>query len=99
LRASVFLVDKSTAASRGDFACSWDADWHPPELYRALRAWAQRDVVDQFAMSPGFSAMMKQMLQGLTTYTRKKVAALVDHTVIYNRDGTTTRFSATAASV
>ena len=37
--------------------------------------------------------------QSGTTYTRKKIAALVDHTVIYLADSRVVRFSATSRSL
>lgn len=95
----VSLVDKVTATSRSDFNASWDADGHPPELYRALRAWAQNDAAERFSTSRDLAMRVKTILQIGTTYTRKKIAALVDQTVIHHIDGRDIRFSATVKSL
>jgi transcriptional regulator with XRE-family HTH domain len=96
---SASLVDKATATSRSDFSASWDADGHPPEIYRALRAWAQNDAVERFSTSRDLAIRVKTILQAGTTYTRKKIAALVDDTIVHHIDGRVIRFSATKGSL
>jgi transcriptional regulator with XRE-family HTH domain len=93
------LVDAGTAAGDTSFSPEWDADGHPPELYRALRAWAQKDFATRAGTSFALAMRVLNFRQSGTTYTRKKIAALVDHTVIYLTDSRVVRFSATARSL
>ncbi|WP_156254676.1 helix-turn-helix transcriptional regulator [Sandarakinorhabdus oryzae] len=90
------LVDSGTAAGDTSFSPEWDADGHTPELYRALRAWAQKDFAAQAGTSFALAMRVLNLRQSGTTYTRKKIAALVDHTVIYLTDSRVIRFSATS---
>lgn len=96
---SASLVDHSTATGVIGFSPGWDANGHPPELYRALRAWAQNDAVERFSTSRDLAMRVKTILQTGTTYTRKKIAALVDHTIVHHIDGRDIRLSATAGSL
>ena len=93
------LVDAGTAASDASFSPEWDADGHPPELYRALRAWAQKDFATRSGTSFAIAMRVLNFRQSGTTYTRKKIAALVDHTVIHLTDSRVVRITATSRSL
>lgn len=96
---SASLVDKATVTGEVGINSSWDADGHPPELYRALRAWAQKDIMQRFGTSHDLATRVQNILRGRTTCTRQKVIALVDHTIVHHIDGRIVRFSATASSL
>jgi transcriptional regulator with XRE-family HTH domain len=93
------LIDTGTAAGDPSFSPGWDADGHPPELYRALRAWAQKDFAARAGTSFALAMRVLNFRQSGTTYTRKKIAALVDQTVINLTDSRVVRFSATSRSL
>jgi transcriptional regulator with XRE-family HTH domain len=71
------LIDTGTAAGDPSFRPEWDADGHPPEFYRALRAWAQKDFAARAGTSFALAMRVLNFRQSGTTYTRKKIAALV----------------------
>jgi transcriptional regulator with XRE-family HTH domain len=93
------LIDTGTAAGDPSFSPGWDADGHPPEFYRALRAYAQDDKAERSGTSFAVAMRVLNFRQSGTTYTRKKIAALVDHTVINLTDSRVVRFSATSRSL
>lgn len=93
------LIDTGTAAGDPSFSTGWDANGHPPEFYRALRAWSQKDTAERSGTSFAMAMRVLNFRQSGTTYTRKKIAALVDYTVIHLIDTRIIRFSATSRSL
>lgn len=93
------LIDTGTAAGDPSFSTGWDGNGHPPEFYRALRAWAQKDTAERSGTSFAMAMRVLNFRQSGTTYTRKKIAALVDNTVIHLVDTRIVRFSATSRSL
>lgn len=93
------LVAKAQALSKADFRPSWDAGGHPPEFYRELRAWAQKDKEACKGKSFDMASRIYDFRRQGTVYTRRKIISMIDHIIIHHVDDRVVRFSATGDSV
>ena len=90
---SAELIDAETARRRDDFEIAWDGDGLAPELYRALREWADADLVPLLALT---SAAAGQRLGDLIEHIglrRRRLLPRLDDTIIDHVDGRRLRFA------